>query len=441
MENSKTDNRKLIIRLFALLIPIGLLIGCQNNDDDISSDDSDVIITYDYTLVASGQTSIYDADGAELYNLSEGDAFFGQDGNYLKGATMSYIDNSDGTTSDLNTGLMWQTIPLPEKMTYDEAIEYCENIELAGYDDWRAPNLKELFSISDFGKGWPYLDTTYFKLASGIVDKSEQFWSSNRYVGTTVEGQDNAAFGVNHVTGHIKAYAAGSEMEGGEGGMPPSGGGPQGIGTTPTDSTGAGTPPPGGEGSIGDGTMSGPLAKYIRAVRGDEYGTNDYVDNGDGTITDKSTGLMWTQDDSGEGMIWEDALFYAENSIFAGYDDWRLPNVKEHQAIVDYGYSPTATAPDKVGPAIDPIFNCTQIISEAGYDDYPYYWTSTSANFSKGQLYYYAWYISLGRAVNDQGEDFHGAGAVRFDTKDIDGPAGEDAERYYNYVRLVRNAE
>ncbi|WP_297089375.1 DUF1566 domain-containing protein [uncultured Draconibacterium sp.] len=438
MGNSKTEHRKLFVRLFALLIPVGLLIGCQNDDGDITSEELDVIITYDYTLVASGQTSIYDADGAELYNLSEGDAFFGQDGNYLKGATMSYVDNGDGTTSDINTGLMWQTIPLPEKMTYDEAIEYCENLELAGYDDWRAPSLKELFSISDFGKGWPYLDTTYFKLASGIVDKSEQFWSGNRYVGTTVEGQDNAAFGVNHVTGHIKAYAAGSEMEGDDSGAPPTDGAPTGTGTAPSDSTGTGTPPPPGEGT---GTMGSPLAKYIRAVRGDEYGANDYVDNGDGTITDKSTGLMWTQDDSGEGMVWEDALSFAENSTFAGYDDWRLPNVKEHQAIVDYAYSPTATDPDKVGPAIDPIFNCTQITSEAGYDDYAYYWTSTSANFSKGQPYYYAWYISLGRAVNDQGEDFHGAGAVRFDTKDIDGPAGEDAERYYNYVRLVRNVE
>lgn len=244
---------------------------------------------------------------------------------------------------------------------------------------------------------------------------------------------------MNHVTGHIKAYAAAAFMEGGEGGMPPADGGPVGTGGDPTgippaDSTGMGTPPPGG-GEI----MGNPMAKHIRAVRGDAYGVNDYADNGDGTITDKSTGLMWTQDDSGEGMIWEDALAYAENSTFGGYDDWRLPNVKEHQGIVDYGYSPTATDPDKVGPAIDPIFNCTAITSEAGYDDYAYYWTSTSANFSKDQPYYYAWYISLGRAVNGAGDDFHGAGAVRFDTKDIDGPAGEDAERYYNYVRLVRD--
>jgi len=41
-------------------------------------------------------------------------------------------------------------------------------------------------------------------------------------------------------------------------------------------------------------------------------------------------------------------------------------------------------------------------------------------------------------AVNGEGLDYHGAGAVRFDTKYEGGPAGEGGERYHNYVRLVR---
>ena len=44
-------------------------------------------------------------------------------------------------------------------------------------------------------------------------------------------------------------------------------------------------------------------------------------------------------------------------------------------------------------------------------------------------------------AVDDNGDDFHGAGAVRFDTKIEDGPDAEGGERYYNFVRLVRDAE
>jgi hypothetical protein len=148
---------------------------------------------------------------------------------------------------------------------------------------------------------------------------------------------------------------------------------------------------------------------------------------------------MWIQDDNGEGIDWEAALSYAENSTYAGHSDWRLPNVKELQSIVDYGYSPSATDATKVGPAIDPLFSCTPIVNEAGNDDYGYYWTSTSAHFTTGEPYYYAWYVAFGMAVNGEGIDFHGAGGVRFDTKEEGGPLGEGGERYYNYVRLVRN--
>jgi len=60
-------------------------------------------------------------------------------------------------------------------------------------------------------------------------------------------------------------------------------------------------------------------------VRGNSsYGVNDFVDNGDGSITDRATGLMWTKDDSGIGMTWKEALAWvqqknAEN--YLGYSD------------------------------------------------------------------------------------------------------------------------
>mgnify|MGYP001950110910 CR=1 FL=1 len=180
-------------------------------------------------------------------------------------------------------------------------------------------------------------------------------------------------------------------------------------------------------------------SNVVTILADDDYPPYSYVENGDGTITDNSTGLMWMQDDNGEGVDWSASLAYAEGSEFGGYSDWRLPNVKELQGIVDYGYSPSATDAAKVGPAIDPMFSCTPIINEAGNDDYGYYWTSTSANFTSGDPYYYAWYVAFGMAVNGEGLDFHGAGGVRFDTKYEGGPLGDGGERYYNYVRLVRD--
>jgi hypothetical protein len=106
-----------------------------------------------------------------------------------------------------------------------------------------------------------------------------------------------------------------------------------------------------------------------------------FVDNGDGTITDTCTGLMWqkaTADVNGDGEInssadrlnWQDALKYCENLIFAGHDDWRLPNIRELESIVDHS---------RWDPAIDPVFEATS-------EDW--YWSSTS-----GAAYpNYAWH-------------------------------------------------
>jgi hypothetical protein len=214
-----------------------------------------------------------------------------------------------------------------------------------------------------------------------------------------VEGGTDAAFGVNHGTGHIKAYPA---------------------------------------------FASGHFGNYVRAVRGAEsYGGNDFVENGDGTVTDRATGLMWQKTDSGAGMEWEDALAYAEGATTAGYDDWRLPNVKELQSIVDDTHSPSAGDAADLGPAIDTdFFDITELAEgTTDYDpDYGYYWSSTSAIFGPGTPYYYAWYVAFGTSSGADGADMHGAGAVRFDTKYEGGAQGEGGERYYNYVRLVRDA-
>ncbi|MFI3318828.1 MAG: DUF1566 domain-containing protein [Rikenellaceae bacterium] len=405
-----------------------------------------------YQINATGQTICYDENGKEVKKLKQGDALYGQDANYLRSKSMSFTDNGDGTICDNNSALMWQQIPPMEGMTWAQAKAYCEELELGGYNDWRLPTLKELFSISDFEQGWPYLDTKYFKLSNGEVTKDEQYWADNKYVGQTVEGRDDAAFGVNHVTGHIKAYPAGSKMpamgEGGErrqmpmqaregsqarqGSMPPP---PQ--GGQREQGGERGQRGPGGEG--GGRPRGNPMAKQVRAVRGDIYGENDFVDNGDGTISDIATALMWAKNDNGKGIEWTEALPYAEGATFAGYSDWRLPNVKELQSIVDYTRAPSSKG---VQAAIDPIFNCTPFVNEADDDDYGYYWTSTSACFTKGRPFYFAWYVAFGRAVNNQGADFHGAGAVRFDSKANNGMKVEGGEeRYYNFVRLVRDIE
>ena len=179
-----------------------------------------------------------------------------------------------------------------------------------------------------------------------------------------------------------------------------------------------------------------------------------YNDNGDGTVTDKVTGLMWTQttDLNWDGVINKaDKLNHAQamQSVAAvkigGYSDWRLPNSKELQSLVDYSRSPTATR----SAAIDPLFSCTGITNEAGNPDWPCYWSSTSHLGREGGEK--AVYLSFGRAMGKKGGlwgDVHGSGAQRSDPKvgsaadfpDGRGPQG-DAIRIQNFVRLVRDSQ
>jgi len=382
-----------------------LLIGCNSDSSDsISSTDSttntstNTSTSSSYPLLDTGQADCYDNDGATITCPAEGEVFYGQDAQY-EGNQFSFFDNGDSTVTDNITGLTWQQMPKNIGLSWQEAVDECIDLELGGKTDWRIPTTKELFSISDFSEGWPYLDSNYFYIAGSDISKDEQYWAGY-YVGTTVEGGSNAAFGVNHGTGHIKAYPAG---------------------------------------------VSGPMGNYVRCVRGESYGVNEFVDNGDGTVTDNATGLMWEQADSGSGMDWEDALDYAESATTGGYDDWRLPNIKELQSIVDYTKSPSASHVSNLGPAIDTdFFEITELaFGTTDYDpDYGYFWSSTSAYFGGTSLeYYYAWYVAFGTAVDDDGADMHGAGGMRFDTKYEGGNLGEGGERYYNYVRLARDAE
>jgi len=68
-----------------------------------------------------------------------------------------------------------------------------------------------------------------------------------------------------------------------------------------------------------------------------------FTDLGDGTIRDEVTGLMWAKDGTGLGckngeeITWTEAITWANGLDFAGYTDWRLPNILELISIVNYG--------------------------------------------------------------------------------------------------------
>lgn len=340
--------------------------------------------------------------------------------------------DGNGTVSDRTTGLTWQQSPdqdgngiinAADKLTFEQASDAARRLELGGHSDWRLPTIKELYALIDFSgidpgnyRGTdtaglvPFIDTGTFDFAYGDAENDErlidaQFASSTLYVSTTGPRDGETLFGVNFADGRIKGY---------------------GLKARGRDKT-----------------------FYVLYVRGESTSSfNTFRNNGDGTITDDTSGLMWSREDSGKGLDWNEAKAWAGEmnaAKYLGYEDWRLPDAKELQGIVDYSRSPATTS----SAAIDPLFHASEISNEAGQVDYPYYWTSTTHLNMSPQPDGAAVYIAFGRAMgymDDAWVDAHGAGAQRSDPKAGDpdrfpqgrGPQG-DAIRIYNYVRLVRD--
>lgn len=377
-----------------------------------------------YPIIDTGQGTCYDDQGS-LDCPQTGAAYYGQDAQY-NGLQASYVNNGDGTVTDQNTGLMWQQSPdmnsdgridAKDKLTFEAAITGAESFSLAGYNDWRLPTIKELYSLMNFQGvtgSVPYLDTDYFEFAYGDTSAGErdidaQFASGTIYVSDVMNGQQ-AMFGLNLADGRIKGY---------------------GLGQNPQHPAGK--------------------TFYVLYVRGQSaYGLNDFVDNGDGTITDRATGLTWMQADSGVGLDWAAALNYCESLELGGQNDWRLPDAKELHSIVDYNRSLDTTN----SAAIDPLFQATLLpngVNNSGQANYAHYWSSTT-HLDGRPLGSRAVYVAFGeaRGVMDfrgsqQLLDVHGAGAQRSDQKSGDpatlpvgfGPQG-DVQSIENYVRCVR---
>jgi hypothetical protein len=90
-------------------------------------------------------------------------------------AFAAYIDNGDGTVTDNGTGLMWQKATAPGHYRSFEARGYCNNLELAGYTDWRLPTVEELESLVDTSRVNPSINITYFP------DTISSFYCSSTY--------------------------------------------------------------------------------------------------------------------------------------------------------------------------------------------------------------------------------------------------------------------
>lgn len=83
-------------------------------------------------------------------------------------------------------------------------------------------------------------------------------------------------------------------------------------------------------------------------------------DDTSGVVADHATGLVWQDNGSPTGGMWDEAVLYCDTLSLGGYDDWRLPSIKELRTLVDRS---------RINSSIDPIF---QNVTSDGY------WSSTT---------------------------------------------------------------
>lgn len=89
----------------------------------------------------------------------------GEDGEYLRGASLQYVDNGDGTITDLKTSLMWEKLYNDNSVLHDydnyaylwegafKKVDDMNAENFAGYSDWRLPNIRELDSLVVYSLG------------------------------------------------------------------------------------------------------------------------------------------------------------------------------------------------------------------------------------------------------------------------------------------------
>jgi Protein of unknown function (DUF1566) len=242
----------------------------------------------------SGQNKCYNSS-EEIACPAEGEDYYGQDGNYSINP-MSFTDNDDGTVTDNVTGLLWQQEEViyeshyPLYDTFSEMVDYCDSLSLGGYEDWRIPVFYELLTIIDYSSYNPAMDTGYFY------------------------PNENASVVITGFNENVSLV----------------------IPTTRTDYYLAFSPTTGD--AYAESQDNESKNWFLRCVRENSpyrNGSFDFFDNGDGTITDKLTSLVWQKVANGDLFKWKEALDFCSGLELGGYSDWRLPNIKELGSILN----------------------------------------------------------------------------------------------------------
>ena len=284
----------------------------------------------------------------------------GDDGNIQAGIewpAQRFAENGDGTLTDNLTGLMWlkdggcmkakgkSTITAVAGLNNHQVQNNCTGYT-GNYSDWRLPTVNELKSLVNYGAP----DSAQWLNSEGFLNmQSTYYWSATSYLGTaTKTWMITLINGVEKIGSSNTGYILPVRIVNSDS-LPKTG---QTVIYNPADET------------------------YIQEKI--EWPAPRFTDNGDGTVMDSLTGLMWLKDAGCLKNRWNDSLNiivdfntnaqrYACSGYSANYNDWRMPNVKELESMINYDVS-----------------NAAGWLNSAGFTNVKYssYWSSTTSRKS-----------------------------------------------------------
>lgn len=272
-----------------------------NPDEDTDDEQPDIDEKEDPAVLCTGQTKCFNTYQEISCNQADS-SFYGQDGLYSgQGYCLPKVLNASGElVTDAINGLVWQR-NLPSKYDgctgntgttclYEQAVEYCDNLEYAGYNDWRLPSPEEFGTIIDYGRQ-PAIDSDKLPIPK---TSNKAFWTRTKLV--SENASNTRIWYVNFANGEI--------------------------------------------------TNDEDKAKYVRCVRGSQLEKPQFKITNE-IIEDTTHNLIWTKDVNEVLSSWESALSYCQNLEYGGYNNWRLPSINELASLIDYSQKePASLFPD-----------------------------------------------------------------------------------------------
>jgi len=258
-------------------------------------------------LPDSGLTQCFDNAGLLDPCPSSGAPFYGQDANYAYNPP-SYTNNGDGTVTDARTGLVWERDTASQTYAWGDAETYCSDLDLGGAQDWRLPKQWELETLVIYDGSSPAIAPVFTNA------RTLPYWTNQEELANPGQG----------------AWVLWDGLT-----------------------------------SFFDKTSE----QYVRCVRTESMSHGEFTDNGDGTVTDRGSGLVWQQQTSDTEVDWEDALAYCQDLSLAGKSDWRLPSQRELNTTLDlsatdpgtgaYSFQPLQTVADLYWSSTTKVFQAT----------------------------------------------------------------------------------